>query len=144
MVMRKIWILLFLSLMQIYTSTAQAQKRSKKTRSKTRSEAYHIHFAKDSSNVAIGALMFGLAHPVTFVINPPKGKSLSVSINAMADPANIRINQVILPDGSSAGPFGKSITLPINLKGYYKIIVTGSNMQGDDFKGPFTLHASII
>ena len=139
--MKRLLLLVSLFLIQsvLYPVIAQVKQ---KVVINSKTSTYHIVFPKDSTSTSIDAYMLGLAHPVTFYIKLKKGKKLTATINEMADPGNIRINQIILPDGSSGGPFGKSMEFPVKRSGTYKLIVGGSNMQGDDWKGAFTLHVA--
>ncbi len=52
---------------------------------------------------------------------------------------NIRINQILLPENQSDGPFGKDIAYPLEKNKEYKLIIGESLMQGDAFEGDYTL-----
>ncbi|HMR82660.1 MAG TPA: hypothetical protein PKE30_05995 [Niabella sp.] len=53
---------------------------------------------------------------------------LNASISHSKPDANLRISQVIMPDGSTDGPFGQQITFDARQKGDYVIIINKSNM----------------
>ncbi|MGC4234139.1 MAG: hypothetical protein QM594_14260 [Niabella sp.] len=53
---------------------------------------------------------------------------LNVSISHSKPDANLRISQVVMPDGSTDGPFGQQITFDARQKGDYVIIINKSNM----------------
>ncbi len=53
---------------------------------------------------------------------------LRISINHSKSDANIRISQVIRPDGSMDGPFGQQLVYDIKQRGNYTIIINKSNM----------------
>ncbi|GAB3425424.1 hypothetical protein [Niabella aquatica] len=53
---------------------------------------------------------------------------LNVSISPGKPGANIRISQVVMPDGSTDGPFGQQLTFDARQKGNYTIIINKSNM----------------
>lgn len=53
---------------------------------------------------------------------------LNVSIIPGKPDANLRISQVVMPDGSTDGPFGQQITFDARQKGDYVIIINKSNM----------------
>jgi len=53
---------------------------------------------------------------------------LNVSINHSKPDANLRISQVVMPDGSTDGPFGHQISFDARQKGDYKFIISKSNM----------------
>ena len=57
--------------------------------------------------------------------------------------ANIRVNQVILPDQESDGPFGKDVEFPLYQGGMYKVIIGESLMQGNPFNGNFKIEIEL-
>lgn len=140
--MKALQLLLIALLIQTPFSVAHAQTKHKKTH-QVNKKLYVVTIPKDSTCTDIQTYLPGLSHPVTFIIKVNKGKTLLADIHEKDGPGNIRINQVGLPDGSMSGPYGKSIQCPIARVGTYKLIVGGSNMQGDDWHGPFTLHVAI-
>lgn len=54
--------------------------------------------------------------------------TLKINLTHSDEYANIRISQVIMPDGSSDGPFGRDLKLNARQKGDYTIIINKSNM----------------
>lgn len=53
---------------------------------------------------------------------------LRISITHSKPDANIRISQVIKPDGSMDGPYGQQLVYDIKQRGTYTIIINKSNM----------------
>ncbi len=98
-----------------------------------------ITLAKDSNFVVINDTLNGLSDKKTYVIEAQDGQTFIAKITTPSDTANIRINQIISPSGEADGPFGKNITYPIAETGAWKIILGGSLMQGDDYKGEYKL-----
>ncbi|EHQ29225.1 hypothetical protein [Mucilaginibacter paludis] len=141
--MKVLSLFLFLMLTLICSHNLSAQAIQTQTPDTSRQNIYLVHFPKGKQRVNVGAYMLGLAHPVTFIVKVKHGKTLNASIRELSDKGNIRINQIIMPDGSSDGPFSKTVKYPIQHKGTYKIIAGGSNMQGDDWKGAFNMRISI-
>lgn len=56
--------------------------------------------------------------------------TISAKINTIEKGRNLRINQVILPDGSSDGPFSKEMKLVSKKNGNYKIVI-GKNLMAE-------------
>lgn len=56
--------------------------------------------------------------------------TLSAKINTVEKDRNLRINQIILPDGSSDGPFSKEMKFAKKKNGTYQIII-GKNLMAD-------------
>ncbi|WP_156307922.1 hypothetical protein [Sphingobacterium endophyticum] len=74
----------------------------------------------------------------TITFNPGAYKNLNAEVNGV--PAgNIRFNQIIMPDKSSDGPFGKDLNYLLDQSGEYKLIIGESLMQGDPFEGDYIL-----
>lgn len=53
--------------------------------------------------------------------------------------ANIRFSQILLPDGTMDGPFGRDIDYKISQNGTYRISVHENSMAGDPWAGDFTV-----
>ncbi|MDR1761650.1 MAG: hypothetical protein LBR55_04305 [Bacteroidales bacterium] len=100
--------------------------------------------AKETNPVVINDTMNGLSDRKTYTIEAEKGQTLSANIVTPSDTANIRIDQIISPSGQGDGPFGKDImTYDISESGTWQVIVAGSMMQGEDYKGKFTLTLAV-
>jgi hypothetical protein len=50
---------------------------------------------------------------------------------------NIRFNQIIFPDGTSDGPFGMDLKMPLTQKGNHIIVIGHSQMAEDPYWGKF-------
>lgn len=79
-------------------------------------------------------LIFTLAqgNPVKMELLLPEGKT-----------GNIRINQLIAPDGEMDGPFGSIYSDSLKIPGNYKVIIAESLMQENPYEGPYTLRITI-
>lgn len=62
------------------------------------------------------------------------GKILDVS-----DTANIRISQIVLPDGSGDGPFGRTVEYDLPMRGAYHLRIGENMMAGEPWGGDFFL-----
>lgn len=74
----------------------------------------------------------------TITFNPGTYKNLNAEVNGVRA-GNIRFNQIIMPDKSSDGPFGKDLNYLLDQSGEYKLIIGESQMQGDPFEGDYIL-----
>lgn len=77
--------------------------------------------------------------PVTVEFDPGEADLLSAVITGVKDTANIRFNQIIMPDGDSDGPFGRSLQYDLTRRGVYKLSIGESLMEGQPWGGVFTL-----
>ena len=57
--------------------------------------------------------------------------------------ANVRFSQIIMPDGSADGPFGREIVYDLTLEGVYNLIVNENMMAGDPWAGKFTIEIEL-
>lgn len=97
----------------------------------------------ERSEAEIKDSISGIGAHRTFIIEAQKGQTLKASVKPDSLPANIRINQIVSPSGKMDGPFGRDMEYELNEAGQWKIIVGESNMQGDDYKGRFTLYVKL-
>jgi len=56
---------------------------------------------------------------------------------------NLRINQLLMPDGTSDGPFGKEINENLIAPGTYQVIIGESLMQGSTYAGEYILELRV-
>jgi hypothetical protein len=76
---------------------------------------------------------------IKVLVNITSGDSLFASLSSADKKANIRINQIELPDSTFDGPFGRKLHYKILQKGIYNIIIAEDMMAGDRWKGKFIL-----
>lgn len=70
-------------------------------------------------------------------------KRLYAEIVPQNDTANLRISQIVLPDGAMDGPFGRSIEYDIPSDGTVRLVIGESLMQGDPWGGDFTVEVRL-
>ena len=66
-----------------------------------------------------------------------------VKITTENDLANLRLNQIILPDQQTDGPFGKETEFPLYQGGTYQLVFAESLMQGNPFQGKFKVEIEL-
>lgn len=57
--------------------------------------------------------------------------------------ANIRFNQIIMPNGDMDGPFGRDIEYKLTGDGQYRLILGESLMAGDPWEGNFNVEITL-
>ncbi len=70
-------------------------------------------------------------------------KKLYAKISSSDQHANIRISQIILPDGRMDGPFGEDITYHLPMDGMYTISIHENMMAGDPWSGDFLVEVAL-
>lgn len=73
----------------------------------------------------------------------PGYKKLYGLITTQDSIANIRFNQIIMPDSTMDGPFGREIKYDLTTNGTYSLILSESLMAGDPWEGDFHVEISL-
>lgn len=76
---------------------------------------------------------------VTFSFDAGDYTRLRANLSSEAADANVRISQIIMPDGSADGPFGREMEYELTQRGTYQLIVNENIMAGDPWAGQFTI-----
>jgi len=77
-------------------------------------------------------------------VNDQYSKVLIKVTSLLDSGGNIRINQLIMPNSLTDGPFGREMAYPLDQKGVYRIIVGESQMQGDVFEGDYQISIELV
>lgn len=76
--------------------------------------------------------------------NSDGDKTLTAELETPNDAfANVRISQIILPDGKSDGPFGKNMQYILSQTGTYQLIISESLMEWTEWSGKVNLSVKI-
>lgn len=67
---------------------------------------------------------------------------VNITLTVPKDSGNIRINQIIAPDNTADGPFGRTYNDTLHLSGTYHIIIGSSLMQEFPYAGPYDVTVS--
>ena len=71
-------------------------------------------------------------------------RKMSAEIIPQSDSmANVRISQVVLPDGTMDGPFGRTVEYAIPSPGILRLVIGESLMQGDPWGGVFRVKVTL-
>ena len=90
---------------------------------------------------SVRAYLNGIGKHVTIVVPVNGGDSLTAVLIPDDNNANIRFNQVYVPEGKHGkydGPFSRNISYPVTVKGNYKLIVCEDLMAEKNWSGSFT------
>ena len=80
---------------------------------------------------------------MVFMLDSDTANKLKVKITPIDSTANIQIVEIIDSNGSTQGPFGKEIEIPIDQKGIQKIVVSESQFEADSWGGRFTIEVKL-
>lgn len=80
---------------------------------------------------------------VVFAFDSGNYKLLSGSLASADSTANVRFSQIIMPDSTMDGPFGREIQYVLSKKGIYRLIVNENMMAGDPWSGEFTVNIKL-
>ncbi len=71
-------------------------------------------------------------------------KTLKVDLQTPLDTkGNVRVAQIIFPDGTGDGPFGKEMTYTLTQSGTYQIILSANMMAGDPWSGELDVNIEV-
>lgn len=70
--------------------------------------------------------------------------SLVATLSMPAGGRNLRINQIVMPDGAMDGPFGNDIHYGTAKPGDYTLIIGKDNMADGQVEGPVTLYLRLF
>ncbi len=79
----------------------------------------------------------------TISFNLPHAAYVVITLKTPSNTGNLRINQLIMPDGTMDGPYGRVIKDTLSQIGNYQIIVGESLMQGDTYAGDYNVKIKI-
>jgi len=80
---------------------------------------------------------------IVLEFDSPGHQRLQGQITSLNSSANIRFNQIILPDSTMDGPFGRNINYDLPIEGCYRLILGESLMAGDPWGGTFKVEISL-
>lgn len=81
--------------------------------------------------------VLGKKDTISFEIQKPSFVRMKLLLPS--DSGNIRINQLVMPDGEMDGPFGKTYEAYFNQLGTYQIIIAESMMAENPYTGDYAL-----
>lgn len=94
--------------------------------------------------VSIKGKLKGVGMPVKIFLDIADGDSLHDELEAEEADAVIRINQIILPDKTADGPFGRTLEYKIRQHGMYTLILGNNLMAEGSTKTAFTLRINVF
>ncbi|MET0394315.1 MAG: hypothetical protein ABW019_14310 [Chitinophagaceae bacterium] len=103
----------------------------------------YLAFLPDSNSLTARGRLDADHTPVVCYLPVATGSKLTAFLIPANQPANIRFNQLFLPDGSSDGPFGQKLEYQLPQKGIYKLYIGSSLMANDAYSGDFLLRVKV-
>ncbi|NQD70547.1 hypothetical protein HP439_07430 [Sphingobacterium shayense] len=79
----------------------------------------------------------------TLSFDLPQEARVRIKLKTPTNTGNLRINQLIMPDGTADGPYGRELSDSLTKIGTYQIIIGESLMQGDPYAGDYFLKIEI-
>jgi len=102
-----------------------------------------ISFSPGAKSVSVKGRLNKPGDVAIYILTIVKNARLTGRIAVNKSPANIRFNQIIMPDGQSDGPFGQQFEYTLSQKGAYKIKIGQSLMAENAFVGDFQLYLTV-
>lgn len=82
-------------------------------------------------------LEFTSGHTDTIGFSVHIPDSVHILVKSPMDTANIRISQLLFPNGTSDGPFGKELLYQFSDTGQYYLMINENKMVGNAYTGPY-------
>lgn len=99
----------------------------------------HFAFVPGSDEITVKGSLDRQSHPVIGYLPVTHRKKLDARIIPEDNQLNIRFSQIILPDKTSDGPFGREMKYTLDQTGTYKLIIAPSNMAEGKRSGDFQI-----
>lgn len=121
----------------------EEKKESENKEIRDKSGAIRVNFPAGTTIVNLKGKINGLQDKITYVVEAKKNQIILIKVIA-AEPeknpdANIRIEKLIRPSGTSEGPFGVKIKYDLDEAGDWKIVLSGDETAGKSWKGEYNL-----
>lgn len=85
----------------------------------------------------------GEATKVSFINSEAKSMKVTITFNKDENTPNFRLNQIIMPDGQSDGPFGIETEYDLTQFWWYTLVFWESLMQWDHWSGEATISITL-
>lgn len=101
-----------------------------------------LRFAAGADSAVMEGTWNAERHDSLFLFEVIRPAALYVQLVPGKPTLNLRINQVLLPDGSADGPFGSQLRYSLKQKGWHALRIGPNRMAEGDTAGSFrlTLH----
>ena len=100
-------------------------------------------FAPDSSSLTTRGSINKKSEPVNCYLQLSTKKTIIATIIPDDNNLNIRFSNIIAPDGSSDGPFGRQLKYEAKQKGMYKLIIASNSMAEGKTRGDFSIRLEL-
>ncbi|MBN8864529.1 MAG: hypothetical protein J0H92_14235 [Sphingobacteriales bacterium] len=103
-----------------------------------------IHLSLDSVQTATakGAISKTKSQVYCF-LSVKKKQTIRARLIPATDDLNIRFSQLIFPDKTTDGPFGRELVYPVRQPGTYQLVISPNRMASGPFNGDFELKVSL-
>ena len=103
----------------------------------------NFSFAPDSSTLTAKGSINSVKDHITGYLPVDRNAELTAQLIPDDEDLNIRFTQIIMPDSSMDGPFGRQLRYTLTQKGLYKIIISPSTMAEGKVKGDFLVRIQV-
>lgn len=122
--------------------TIKEEKPIEQVRSKP-GNITELTFYKGAKSLSVKGHLSKPGDIAVYMLTINKTARLTGHIVVDKGPANIRFNQIVMPDGQSDGPFGQQFEYTLSQNGVYTIKIGANLMAENAFVGDFMLYLTI-
>lgn len=106
-------------------------------------DTVRVSLGNGASPVTLTGRSDSLRPTVVCALQVAEAGILSAEIVPSEKGQNIRFAQLYLPDGSTDGPFGQTLTYPLKQAGLVRLRVSPSQMASGPYAGTFTIRLQL-
>ena len=117
--------------------------RDSESENKFNTRSITVKFPTGSTQITLDGNINGFGEKISYEFEASKGQTLNAFVKPKDGEGNIRINQIIFPDGKADGPFGDKMTYKLTESGNWKLILGEDMMAGEPWKGTYLLTIEI-
>lgn len=121
------------------------QNSGKETESENKfnTRSITVKFPVGSTQITLDGNINGFGDKIIYEFEASKGQTLNASVKPKEGEGNVRINQIIFPDGKADGPFGENMSYKLTESGNWKLVIGEDMMAGEPWKGTYLLTIEI-
>lgn len=106
----------------------------------TESDTIHINIQNGAGHLKIHKRE---REYVNLAFNSQDFTKMTATLSSKDSTANIRFNQIVMPNGDMDGPFSSTISYDLPVKGDYLLFIHENQMAGDPWSGDFEISISL-
>ena len=106
-------------------------------------DAYYAIFNGLGTKVIHAEHISGVPTEISFINSEAKSMEVAIEFPETQSGTNLRLSQIVMPDGTMDGPFGMHVGYNLDQFGGYTLIFSENQMAGDRWSGNATITVTL-